>query len=194
MSQQFDHIPDFFEVVGDDLVKAIRRNIIIMSIVAIVAGVCLLAWPGHTLAVVAVILGLYFIVDAIVRLVALFRIKGISDGWRVLQILLSILLLVAGILVLRAPVASGAWLSIYLTILIGISWILEGMMSFATAAAQLAPGWSIFYGLLSIIAGVVVLASPIWSAEFFIIFAGVSLIVLGVSAAVRAFAISKSLN
>ncbi|WP_394956661.1 DUF308 domain-containing protein [Scardovia wiggsiae] len=95
---------------------------------------------------------------------------------------------------LRAPVASGAWLSIYLTILIGISWILEGMMSFATAAAQLAPGWSIFYGLLSIIAGVVVLASPIWSAEFFIIFAGVSLIVLGVSAAVRAFAISKSLN
>ena len=66
MSQQFGHIPDFFEVVGDDLVKAIRRNIIIMSIVAIVAGVCLLAWPGHTLAVVAVILGLYFIVDAIV--------------------------------------------------------------------------------------------------------------------------------
>lgn len=165
-----------------------------MSIVAIVAGVCLLAWPGHTLAVVAVILGLYFIVDAIVRLVALFRIKGISDGWRVLQILLSILVLVAGILVLRAPVASGAWLSIYLTILIGISWILEGMMSFATAAAQLAPGWSIFYGLLSIIAGVVVLASPIWSAEFFIIFAGVSLIVLGVSAAVRAFALPKSLN
>lgn len=194
MSQQFGHIPDFFEVVGDDLVKAIRRNIIIMSIVAIVAGVCLLAWPGHTLAVVAVILGLYFIVDAIVRLVALFRIKGISDGWRVLQILLSILVLVAGILVLRAPVASGAWLSIYLTILIGISWILEGMMSFATAAAQLAAGWSIFYGLLSIIAGVVVLASPIWSAEFFIIFAGVSLIVLGVSAAVRAFALPKSLN
>lgn len=194
MSQQFDHIPDFFETVTDELARVVRRNTIILSIVAIVAGVCLLSWPGHTLAVVAVILGLYFIVDAIVRLVALFRIKGISDGWRVLQILLSILLLVAGILVLRAPVASGAWLSIYLTILIGISWILEGMMSFATAAAQLALGWSIFYGLLSIIAGVVVLASPIWSAEFFIIFAGVSLIVLGVSAAVRAFAISKSLN
>ena len=194
MSQQFGHIPDFFEVVGDDLVKAIRRNIIIMSVIAVAAGICLLAWPGHTLAVAAVIIGLYFILDAIVRLVALFRIKGISDGWRVLQILLSILLLIAGISVLRAPFISGAWLAVYMTIFVGISWLIEGMMSFATAATQLAPGWSIFYGLLSIIAGVVVLASPIWSAEFFIIFAGVSLIVLGVSAAVRAFALPKSLN
>lgn len=65
MSQQFDHIPDFFETVTDELARVVRRNTIILSIVAIVAGVCLLAWPGHTLAVVAVILGLYFIVDAI---------------------------------------------------------------------------------------------------------------------------------
>ena len=62
MSQQFDHIPDFFETVTDELARVVRRNTIILSIVAIVAGVCLLAWPGHTLAVVAVILGLYFIV------------------------------------------------------------------------------------------------------------------------------------
>lgn len=194
MSQQFDHIPDFFETVTDELARVVRRNTIILSIVAIVAGVCLLAWPGHTLAVVAVILGLYFIVDAIVRLVALFRIKGISDGWRVLQILFSILLLIAGISVLRAPFISGAWLAVYMTIFVGISWIIEGMMSFATAATQLAPGWSIFYGLLSVIAGIVVLASPAWSTEFFIIFAGIALIVLGISAAVRAFAISKSLD
>ena len=71
MSQQFDHIPDFFETVTDELARVVRRNTIILSIVAIVAGVCLLAWPGHTLAVVAVILGLYFIVDAIVVTVCL---------------------------------------------------------------------------------------------------------------------------
>ena len=61
MSQQFDHIPDFFETVTDELARVVRRNTIILSIVAIVAGVCLLAWPGHTLAVVAVIMGFYLL-------------------------------------------------------------------------------------------------------------------------------------
>lgn len=43
MSQQFGHIPDSFETVTDELARAVRRNGIILSIVAIVAGVCLLA-------------------------------------------------------------------------------------------------------------------------------------------------------
>lgn len=185
MAQQFNHIPDFFEIVGDELAKSVRRSSIIIGVLGIVAGVCLLIWPGKTLAVAAVILGIYFIVDAIVRAIELFRLQGISDGWRVLQIVLSVLLLIAGIFVLRAPMISGAWLALYLTIFIGISWIIEGIIAFATAATLLNPFWSVLYGVISVIAGVCVLVSPLWSTQVLMLFAAITAIVLGVFSLIR---------
>jgi uncharacterized membrane protein HdeD (DUF308 family) len=57
-----------------------------------------------------------------------------------------------------------------------------------------ARGWNIFIGLISLIAGVVVMASPFESILTLAIVVGVWLIVIGVFEVVSAFGIRKAAN
>ena len=52
-------------------------------------------------------------------------------------------------------------------------------------------GWAIFFGILIVVAGIVLLFSPLWGAIVLFIIAGISLIVLGIVQIVRAFTFGR---
>lgn len=167
--------------------NAIRGLYGIIGVTAIVLGVALLIWPGKTLGVAAVALGIYFVVSGVIRIVSAIVTLGLPAGWRILDILIGIMLSVGGVLMLKNAALSGQALAVFITMVVGLGWMMEGVMALAESWRLPSSGWAVLYAIISIIAGLVVLVSPVSSMLFLVIFCGCALIVMGVSSMVRAF-------
>lgn len=167
-------------------VNGIRTALGIGGVLAIIAGALILAWPGRTAAFVTIIIAIYAIAAGLVYagLGIFSRTKG---GWaRVGHIVLGILFIIAGVVALFNIAQTTAWLTVFLGILIGIMWIIEGIVALSTLGDAASKGWSIFFAILSIIAGVILLFSPFYIAVLWWLL-GITLIVLGIVNIVRAF-------
>ena len=171
--------------------NAVRTAYAIIGIAALALGICLLVWPGATLKVACIVLGIYFLVSGIVRIVSSIVEVGLPGGWRVLGILVGIILVVGGVVVLKNVTISTAMLAVMFTLIVGIGWIMEGVMSLVESWQVQGSGWAIAYGIISILAGFVLLCMPIASTVWLIVFGGCAMIVMGVFAIIRAFTFGR---
>lgn len=171
--------------------NAIRGTYAILGIAAIILGLALLIWPGATLKVAAIALGAYFVVSGVVRIVTAIVELGLPGGWRVLDILIGLMLAVGGVVTLKNAALSGATLAVLITMVVGLGWMLEGVMALVESWRMPSSAWAVIYALLSIIAGFIVLFSPISSTTWLILFGGCALVVIGIVAIVRAFTFGK---
>jgi uncharacterized membrane protein HdeD (DUF308 family) len=172
-------------------INAVRTALGVSGGVALILGIVLLFWPEKTLSVLAVFLGIYFLIAGVLRLAIGIFAHGLRGGSRVLNIILGVLLIFAGILALKNISAAAVTLVIFAVAFIGVAWIIEGVMALAEAGRAASLGWAIAFGILSIIAGIVVLVLPASSAVFLLWFAAFALIVLGVIGIVRAFTFGR---
>ena len=70
-----------------DVLASIGRHwgwIMAFGVLTLLAGVAVLAWPGRTLVVIAVLFGVQLIVTGIFRFVAAFAADDLTGGTRVL--------------------------------------------------------------------------------------------------------------
>lgn len=171
--------------------NAIRGTYAILGIAAIILGLALLIWPGATLKVAAIALGAYFVVSGVVRIVTAIVELGLPGGWRVLDILIGLMLAVGGVVTLKNAALSGATLAMLITMVVGLGWMLEGVMALVESWRMPSSAWAVIYALLSIIAGFIVLFSPISSTTWLILFGGCALVAIGIVAIVRAFTFGK---
>ncbi|MEE1295631.1 MAG: DUF308 domain-containing protein [Bifidobacterium sp.] len=171
--------------------NAVRVAYGVIGVAAVILGICLLVWPGATLKVVCVILGIYFLISGCVRIVSSIVEVGLPAGWRVLGILIGIILVIGGIVVFRNVTLSTAILAIMFTLIVGIGWIMEGIMALAESWNMPSSGWAIAYAIISILAGFVLLCMPGASTVWLIIFGGCAMIVMGIVAVVRAFTFGR---
>lgn len=172
-------------------VNAIRTALGIGGVLAVIAGVLILAWPGVTAEVVTVILAIYAIAAglAYAGLGIFSKTKG---GWaRIGHIVLGILFIIAGIVAFFNIAVTTAWLAVFVAIMIGISWIVEGIVSLSTLGMATSKGWTIFFAIVSIIAGIYLLISPFVAALALWWLLGIALIVIGIVNVVRAFTYGK---
>ena len=172
-------------------INGIRTALGISGAAAVILGVVLLFWPEKTLSVVAVFVGIYFLIAGIARLAIGIFSRGISGGIRTLNIVLGALLVFVAILALKNVSAAAATLVIFAIALIGVGWIIEGVMAIAESARAASRGWAITFGILSILAGIVVLVMPASSAALLLLFAAIALIVIGIVGIVRAFTFGR---
>ena len=150
-----------------------------------------LIWPGATLKVAAIALGAYFVVSGVVRIVTAIVELGLPGGWRVLDILIGLMLAVGGVAMLKNAALSGATLAVLVTMVVGLGWMLEGVMALVESWRMPSSAWAVIYALLSIVAGFIVLFSPISSTTWLILFGGCALVAIGIVAIVRAFTFGK---
>src|SRR6266702_2179764 len=103
------------------------------GIITLAAGVAVLVWPGETLLVIAVLLGIFWIVSGAIELFTALSHRGMPErGWTAFMGVLSIL---AGIIVLAYPgltlvtlaVILGIWLLIFGVMEIALSWRLRSV-------------------------------------------------------------------
>jgi uncharacterized membrane protein HdeD (DUF308 family) len=172
-------------------VNGIRTALGIGGVLAVIVGILILAWPGKTAMVVAAIIAIYAIAAGLVY-AGLGIFSKNKGGWaRVGHIALGVLFVIAGVVALMNLGQTTAWLAVFIGILVGIMWIVEGIVALSTLGDAASKGWSIFFAIISIIAGVVLLFSPLWGAAVLWWLIGIALIVLGIINVVRAFTFGK---
>jgi uncharacterized membrane protein HdeD (DUF308 family) len=168
-------------------VNGIRTALGVGGVLAVIVGILILVWPGKTAMVVAAIIAIYAIAAGLVY-AGLGIFSKTKGGWaRVGHIALGVLFIIAGIIALFNLGAATAWLAVFIGILVGIMWIVEGIVSLSTLGDASSKGWTIFFAILSIIAGILVLFSPVWGVVVLWWILGISLIVLGIINVIRAF-------
>ncbi|MBW3091830.1 HdeD family acid-resistance protein [Bifidobacterium sp. 82T10] len=189
--QQFSPFKLIEELLPQKAKNTIRGLYGIIGAAAVILGIALLVWPGKTLTVFAVAFGIYFVVSGVIRIVSALVTLGLPGGWRVLDVLVGILLAFGGVVMLKNAALSGTSLAVFVTLIVGFGWIMEGVMALAESWRLPKSGWAVCYAIVSIIAGIAVILSPVSSMVFLVILGGCALVVMGVSAIVRAFTFGK---
>jgi uncharacterized membrane protein HdeD (DUF308 family) len=164
-----------------DVLAGVGRHwgwVLAFGIVTLLAGILALSWPGRTVVVLAVLFGVQLVVAGIFRFVAALATDDETGATRVLLALLGALSFIVGLYALRHILVTIATLAL----LLGIFWIVNGAIEvFPAMSHRRMPGrgWTIFMGLLSVVAGVVVLVYPGISLVTLAVVLGVWLLVFG---------------
>ena len=172
--------------------NAVRALYGVIGVAAVVLGLALLLWPSHTLVIAAVLLGIYFVVSGVIRIVSSIVELGLPAGWRVLNVFVGILLSIGGVVVLKNAALSGTTMLVMITLVVGIGWIIEGVTALLESWKLPQSGWSVLYAIVSVLAGLIVLFAPLSSAMWLMVFGGIALIVMGVASVVRAFSFGRT--
>lgn len=171
--------------------KTVRTAVIIAGVLAIAFGVAILVWPTKTAVALTAVIAFYAIVAGIVYAIIGLISKTLGTGGRIGHVLLGVLYVVAGVFAFSELQASAAFLAAFLAVVLGVMWIIEGFVALFTLGRARSKVLTILFAIISVIAGVVLVTSPLWSALFLWWLAGISLVVLGVLNVVRAVAAGK---
>jgi uncharacterized membrane protein HdeD (DUF308 family) len=163
-------------------VRAIQAGLVLGAVLAAVFGALILTATAGVLTLVAIFIGLYFLIRGLFRLVTGIFAPGLTAGGRTLSIIFGVLLIVLGVFALKNLDASLAILGI----LIGLSWLIDGIVTLVESGHSASRGFSIFIGLVSIIAGIVVLTVPIGAVEVLTLITGIFLVVIAIAQAIAA--------
>jgi uncharacterized membrane protein HdeD (DUF308 family) len=172
------------------LLQHLWKSTLLSGILAVILGILVLAWPGITILVAAICFGAYLLITGIAQVVFAFSLH-VSAGGRVLLFISGAAALILAVLCFRSLQESILLLAIW----IGVGFIFRGV---ATAVSAISDptlpgrGWEIFIGVISLVAGVVMLASPFESIATLTVVVGIWLIVIGVFEAASAFGIRKA--
>jgi uncharacterized membrane protein HdeD (DUF308 family) len=155
---------------------------ILMGLVTLVIGALLVAATAASLAVIAILLGVVMIVSGVYYLArALGGGESHERAWRGVC---GVVFILVGLALLRHLSLSVALIGLF----IGFTWVIQGLLVLMESLSStrrharsgfLSKGWGIFFGIVSLIAGIVVIASPIASVGVLTIFLGIWLIILG---------------
>ena len=157
------------------------------GLLAVILGVLILAWPGISILVAAVLFGVYLLVIGGAQVFFALTLD-VSAASRILLFISGAASLILAVLAFRH--FGDAFAVLLLAIWIGIGFILRGVATLVAAISDRAlpgRGWQIFFGVISLLAGIVVLATPFPSIVMLAIVVGVWLVVGGVFEIVSAF-------
>ncbi|WP_157156200.1 MULTISPECIES: DUF308 domain-containing protein [unclassified Diaminobutyricimonas] len=187
-----------FSLDSAELTKSAVTNIRVAlgvgGAVALIIGLLITFQPQATATTIAVLLGIYFVFAGLVYVgIGVFS-RGISGGARALDIILGVLFLIGAGLAFANLSGTVAFLAVFLGILIGILWIVEGAATLVQLGDAPSKGWAIFFAIVSIIAGIALLFAPVWGAQLLFLLAGVTLIALGVVQIIRAFTFGRGIT
>ncbi|HIW68572.1 MAG TPA: DUF308 domain-containing protein [Candidatus Dietzia merdigallinarum] len=169
--------------------KGMRAALIIGGLIAVAFGIAVLVWPGKTAVVVTGVIAVWAIIAGLIYIGMSFASTSQSTGSRVGHGLLGLLYVVAGIYAFASLQQSAAFLGIFVTVLIGVMWIFEGFTALFSLGEASSKGLTIFFAIISVLAGISLVSTPLWGAGFLWWLAGIALLVLGILNVVRGFSI-----
>lgn len=153
------------------------KTAFLLGLVTFLLGLVVIARPSESLIAIAVLLGVVMIVSGIFHIIRALDGREHERVWRGITGVLSLL---AGLVLIRHLHLTVALIGLF----IGFTWIIQGIASLMESASRGRiggeRGWSIFFGIISLIAGIVVVAAPIASVAALTIFMGAWFIVLGI--------------
>ena len=159
------------------------QAMVFVGIVTVILGLVISLHPSGSLNVIAVLIGVLLVISGIFDLVRVF--DG-SEPHRVWLGIAGLLLVVIGVVLIRHLNLTVALVGL----VIGITWIVQGLAALVNGFSG-GPGerrgWWIVFGLISLIAGIVVVAVPTTSVTVLAVLVGIWFIVTGLVQIVGGF-------
>jgi uncharacterized membrane protein HdeD (DUF308 family) len=168
------------------------KSVLGLGLVTLALGVVVLVWPGKSVLVAAVLFGVYLLASGIAQTIAAFTVHVPGSG-RVLLFLSGVLSVALGVFAFH-DFNDGAAVWVLAT-WIGVGFLFQGVAGTVLAVNHKElpeRGWHIFAGVLSVLAGMVVIALPISSIVVLAIVAGAWLVVIGITQIVWAVRARKA--
>jgi uncharacterized membrane protein HdeD (DUF308 family) len=163
---------------------------LVLGVLTLILGVIVSFHPTGSLNVLAVLLGILMILSGIFHLVRVFDPEELHRVWLGIG---GLLFIVIGVVLIRHLHLTRALIGL----LIGITWIVQGVTALIggiAGGAREGRGWWIAFGVISLVAGIVVAAAPASSLSFLAVLLGIWFIVMGLFEIVAGFIIRHALH
>ena len=146
-----------------------------LGALTLILGIIVSFHPTGSLNVLAVLLGVLMILSGIFHLV---RVFGPQEMHRVWLGLAGLMFIVVGVILIRHLHLTRAIIGL----IIGITWIVQGLAALIggiSSDAREGRAWWIAFGAVSVIAGIVVAATPASSLTFLATLLGIWFVIMG---------------
>ena len=161
--------------------------VLLVGLASIAAGAIILFKPGDSLATLAVIAGVFLLLDGILQLVNSFMRSTHNRG----QVaLIGVLSAIVGVLLIRHPIGGVAAVAL----LIGIWLIAVGVLRFATAFSEdeNRRGWHALAGIVELVAGIAIVANPDIGYATLALLVGLGFLLNGIAMAVLGWGLREA--
>jgi uncharacterized membrane protein HdeD (DUF308 family) len=163
---------------------------LILGALTLILGLVVSFHPTGSLNVIAVLLGVLMILSGIFHLI---RVFGPQEMHRVWLGLAGLMFIVVGVILIRHLNLTRAIIGL----VIGITWIVQGLAALIggiSSDAREGRAWWITFGAVSVIAGIVVAATPASSLTFLATLLGIWFVIMGLFEIVGGFMLRSELR
>lgn len=157
-----------------------------LGVLCVAAGIIVLAKPAIALSTLAVITGIFLLIDGIVE--SAVSVIGRADSRGFLALLLGLASVIVGVLLIRHPLHG----VVAVALLFGFWLIISAMVRFASAlSAEQHRAWGMGVALIELVAGIVIVSSPDIGVTTLVLLVGISLIVRGLALCVAGWLLAR---
>ena len=147
-----------------------------LGVLTLILGIVVSFHPSGSLNVLAVLLGVLMILSGIFHLI---RVFDSEESHRVWLGIAGLLFIVIGVVLIRHLHLTLAIIGL----VIGITWIVQGLAALIggiSGGAREGRAWWIIFGVVSLIAGIVVASTPTSSLNVLAVLLGIWFIIMGI--------------
>jgi uncharacterized membrane protein HdeD (DUF308 family) len=165
------------------------QTTLFLGVATVILGLIVSFHPSGSLNVIAVLVGILMIISGIFDLI---RVFDAAEQHRVWLGIAGLLYVVIGVVLIRHLHLTVAFIGL----IVGLTWIVQGLSALfgGVAGSREGRGWWIFFGIVSLIAGIVVVADPISSVTVLAVLLGIWFIVMGLIEVSAAFIIRRAIS
>jgi uncharacterized membrane protein HdeD (DUF308 family) len=163
------------------LLPHLWKSTLLSGILSLTLGILVYVLPEHSIVIAAALFGIYLLVTGAAQVFFAFALH-VSAGGRVLAFISGAASLVLAVLCFRHFGTDPLNAVLLLAIWIGVGFIFRGVATSVSAISDPhlpGRGWQIFLGLVTLLAGIVMLGSPLESIEILTVVVAIWLIVIG---------------
>lgn len=163
---------------------------LLLGVLTVILGVTVSLHPSGSLNLLAVLVGILMILSGIFNLIRVFDPEESHRVWLGVAGLLFVALGVYLIRHLHVTIA-------VIGLIVGITWIIQGLVALIggmSGRVREGKGWWIAFGVISLLAGIVVAAAPVTSLNVLAVLLGIWFIVMGVFEIIGGFTLRHSVR
>ena len=161
-----------------------------LGAVTLILGLIVALHPSGSLNVIAVLLGILMILSGLFHLIRVFDSREAHRVWLGIA---GLLFIVVGVILIRHLHLTRAIIGL----VIGITWIVQGVTALIGGIAggvREGRGWWIFFGVVSLAAGIVVTATPASSVNVLATLLGIWFVIMGIFEIIGSFILRRAVH
>jgi len=163
---------------------------LLLGALTLILGIIVSCHPTGSLNVLAVLLGILMIFSGIFHLI---RVFDPAEPHRVWLGIADLMFIVIGVVLIRHLHLTRSLIGL----IIGITWIVQGLTALIggiSGGAREGKAWWIIFGVVSLIAGIVVASAPASSLTALAVLLGIWFIIMGIFEIIGGFSLRRALR